>query len=52
MSLSIPSAPNAGLFKQGYNKYVNTPPELPLHRPQPPSSPLTPGALKMARNGY
>lgn len=22
MSLNIPNAPNAGLFKQGYNKYV------------------------------
>lgn len=24
MSLSIPNAPNAGLFKQGYNKYVTS----------------------------
>lgn len=23
MSLNIPNAPNAGLFKQGYNKYVH-----------------------------
>jgi hypothetical protein len=23
MSLSIPQAPNAGLFKQGYNTYVH-----------------------------
>ncbi len=25
MSLNIPNAPNAGLFKQGYNKYGSTP---------------------------
>lgn len=35
MSLNIPNAPNAGLFKGGYNKYVYsqhpaTPPALPL----------------------
>lgn len=30
MSLSIPNAPNAGLFKQGYQKYAM--PLLPSHR--------------------
>jgi len=31
MSLSIPNAPNAGLFKQGYQKYVSLPPQDVIH---------------------
>jgi hypothetical protein len=30
MSLNIPNAPNAGLFKQGYNKYVPNHPAIVL----------------------
>lgn len=31
MSLNIPGAPNAGLFKGGYNKSVAPKSPLPLH---------------------
>lgn len=40
MSLNIPNAPNAGLFKGGYNKFVTPfPPYLPAtftYCPSPP----------------
>jgi hypothetical protein len=39
MSLTIPQAPNAGLFKQGYQRYENQEPEEELAAPHRHRSP-------------